>query len=620
MADPSPDEPPGRPLSGWEVLRFAATAALVVVVIASLAPSPPDSTEHLDYATFLERVDGGRIERVTIHQASGEVEGDTSTDGRFEAQGPPGGPPDADLARLDRHGVERNYAAAPTDWMASPLVLVLPLSLIVIMWFWLARRTGAPAGTGNAAVSAFTRCRARVADPERPSTAFADVAGYDGVKEEIREVVQFLRDPTGFAEIGAHIPKGILLVGPPGTGKTLLARAIAGEAQVPFLSITGSEFLEMYVGVGAARVRDLFATARKDTPAIVFVDEIDAIGRKRGAGLGGGHDEREQTLNQLLAEMDGFDAADGIVVVAATNRPDILDPALLRAGRFDRQVVVPLPTGTERRAILDVHSRGKPMAADADLDLIARGTPGMSGADLANLLNEAALIAVRRGAHRIGAAELDAARDRVLLGVQRTSLVLSPEDKRIVAYHEAGHAVLAAVLPGADPVHKVTILPAGMALGVTEQVPAQEHQIRRRPELDDVLAVRLGGRAAEEIAFGVASTGGHDDLVNATQLARRMVREWGMSERLGHIAWGTDGPVFLGEEVMHTRDYSDRTASLIDEEITRIIDTQASRAAGVLTEHRATLDAIASALLEHETLDAAQVVDLVATTAPPRVA
>ena len=452
---------------------------------------------------------------------------------------------------------------------------------------------------------------------ERPGSRFADVAGYESVKEEISEVVDFLRDPTAFSTIGARIPKGILLVGPPGTGKTLLARAVAGEAKVPFLSITGSEFLEMFVGVGAARVRDLFATARKQTPSIVFVDEIDAIGRKRGTGLGGGHDEREQALNQLLAEMDGFEASEGIVILAATNRPDILDPALTRAGRFDREIIVPLPTAVERRAILEVHCRDKLLTSDVDLDVTARGTPGMSGAELANLVNEAALIAVRRRADHITAVDLDAARDRVLLGLRRSSLALSIDEKRTVAYHEAGHALLAAVLPHADPVHKVTILPAGAALGATQQLPVTEHQIHRRAELEDALVVRLGGRAAEELAFGDASTGGHDDLVTATDLARRMVQEWGMSERLGHIAWGAQGPVFLGEDLIHTRDYSDETAHVIDEEIARILDRQADRAAAELAARRHQLDALAAALLDRETLDGAEVEHVLAAVEQP---
>jgi cell division protease FtsH len=548
-----------------------------------------------------------RVTKIEIHQTSGEIEGTLENGQDFTTQGPPGGIPDADVALLDRHDVRRTYAAEDSGAFGSILLYMLPFALIIVFFVWMSRR----ASSQLTGATAFTRSRARVHRTERSDTTFADIAGYDSVKEEIREVVEFLRDPSSFAAIGARIPKGILLVGPPGTGKTLFARALAGEAGVPFISITGSEFLEMFVGVGAARVRDLFATARKETPSILFVDEIDAIGRKRGTGLGGGHDEREQTLNQLLAEMDGFETTEGIVVLAATNRPDILDAALLRAGRFDRQVVIPLPTVTERLAILKVHARNKKIANDIDLDLIARGTPGMSGADLANLLNEAALIAVRRSAAEVAAEDLEAARDRILLGVRRSSLVLTPEEKRTVAYHEAGHAVLASLLPHADPVHKVTILPAGVTLGATEQVPTVERQLRRRAELDDALAVRLGGRASEELVFGEVSTGAADDLTAATELARRMVCEWGMSERLGHMAWGPKGPVFLGEDLIHTRDYSDRTARLIDTEVARLLEEQAARATRELQRSRDVLDTVAARLLEHETLEADEIASIV---------
>jgi len=609
---------------GWRsfasIYLWIAVMIGAVIALSLLLGSPADEeTEELDYAAFRARVAADQVAGVEIHQDSGKIEGRLDDRTRFEAQGPPGELPETDIRLLDAHDVDRNYAAEEaSNPLGSILLYVLPFLLIVGVLVWMSRRTTSQLS----GATGFTRSRARVTQTERPNTTFADIAGYDTVKEEIREVVEFLRDPSVFAAIGARIPKGILLVGPPGTGKTLFARAVAGEARVPFISITGSEFLEMFVGVGAARVRDLFATARKETPSIVFVDEIDAIGRKRGAGLGGGHDEREQTLNQLLAEMDGFETTQGIVMLAATNRPDILDPALLRAGRFDRQVVIPFPTATERTAILTVHSRGKRLAPDVDLDLIARGTPGMSGAELANLVNEAALIAVRRHAGEIAAGDLDAARDRVLLGLRRSSLVLSPDEKRTVAYHEAGHALLAAVLPHTDPVHKVTILPTGMTLGATQQLPTEERQIRQRPELDDALTVRLAGRAAEELVFGVASTGGHDDLVAATDLARHMVREWGMSERIGHIAWGAQGPVFLGEELIHTRDYSDETAHIIDEEITNMLDEQAARATDELAAHRAQLDALAAALLEHETLEGADITRILTGTPaagqPPR--
>ncbi|MCL4552481.1 MAG: ATP-dependent zinc metalloprotease FtsH, partial [Candidatus Marsarchaeota archaeon] len=385
------------------------------------------------------------------------------------------------------------------------------------------------------------KSKPKVYSTERPRTTFDDVAGYSSVKLEISEVVDFLKNAQRFREIGARIPKGILLVGPPGTGKTLLARAVAGEAGVPFLSVTGSDFMEMFVGVGASRVRDLFQTARKQAPAIIFIDEIDSIGRKRGAGLGGGHDEREQTLNQMLSEMDGFDTSEGVVVLAATNRPDILDPALLRAGRFDRQIVVPLPDLEERLPILKVHCRGKKIAADVDLSVVARGTPGMSGADLANLVNEAALYAVRRSSPEIHMEDFEAARDRVLMGQKRESMVLSDEEKERVAYHEGGHAVLAYVLPNADPVHKVTILPTGFALGVTQQLPLEERHIYPEEYIEDSLAVRMGGRVAEMLIYGDLSTGANNDLVGNTELARKMVREWGMSSRIGPRAWGSQG-------------------------------------------------------------------------------
>jgi cell division protease FtsH len=457
------------------------------------------------------------------------------------------------------------------------------------------------------------RSRAKVYTTEKPKTTFQDVAGYGPVKEEIAEVVDFLKNPGKFREIGARIPKGVLLVGPPGTGKTLIARAVAGEAGVPFISVTGSDFMEMFVGVGAARVRDLFQTARKQAPAIIFVDEVDSIGRKRGAGLGGGHDEREQTLNQMLAEMDGFEASEGIVMMAATNRPDVLDPALLRPGRFDRQIMVPLPTQDERVAILKVHFRDKRIGPDVDVNVIARGTPGMSGADLANLVNEAALFAVRRGKKEIYAEDFDAARDRVLMGLKRESMALSEEEKEVVAYHEGGHAVLAYVLEHADPVHKVTILPTGMALGVTQQLPVEERHIYKKDYITDSLVVRLGGRIAEELVYGHLSTGAQNDLVGCTELARKMVREWGMSDRIGPMAWGSQGAVFLGEDLVHTRDYSDETARVIDEEVERILREEEERARKVLGEHRAGLEAVARSLLERETLDGAEVGRLVDT-------
>ncbi|MFN8050162.1 MAG: ATP-dependent zinc metalloprotease FtsH [Acidimicrobiales bacterium] len=600
-----PTTPFAAPPRRWRVLFYVVLALLTIgmLVVWRGGVATAGSSGTVDYATFLGRVTHGKVSSVTLHVGSGEIEGEDSNGKAFTAQGPPGGLPDADLALLARHHVSRIYAAEPSNALSTILVSVLPVLLIVGAILWMSRRAGRQLG----GLASFGRSKARLDHSKQPTTTFADVAGYEAVKAEISEVVDFLREPSRFQAMGARIPKGILLVGPPGTGKTLFARAVAGEAGVPFLSITASEFLEMFVGVGAARVRDLFETARKERPCIVFVDEIDAIGRKRGAGLGGGQDEREQTLNQLLAEMDGFTVTEGIVMLAATNRPDILDPALLRAGRFDRQVVIPLPTQQERVEILKVHAAGKQMAPEVDFELIARGTPGMSGADLANLVNEAALNAVRRGGYAIGPDDFDAARDRLLMGLRRSSLVVSDEEKRLLAHHEAGHAVLAELLDHADPVHKVTILPTGVALGATQQMPDRESLLLLRPELDDAIAVQLGGRAAEELVFGVASTGAHDDLIGATQLARRMVTEWGMSERLGHLAWGSSSAVFLGEDLIQTRDFSDETARVIDEETERILEDQAARARELLERHRGALEAVAAALLAHETLSGDEV-------------
>jgi cell division protease FtsH len=618
-----PPEPPGRnprpspprpatPRSRW--LPWVIIAVIVIaVVVWQTAPSSSPNAAKLDYSTFLSQVNKGVVDQIKYDSGSGKITGSYKAgqeqDGKstFETTGPQNGLPDADITLLNDKGVGRNYKAPSSDWLGTVLTFVIPLGLLVLFFVWLSRRQAGQMG----AVMNIGRSRAKVYNTEKPKTTFADVAGYGAVKEEIKEVVDFLKLPGKFKEIGARIPKGVLLVGPPGTGKTLIARAVAGEAGVPFVSVTGSDFMEMFVGVGAARVRDLFQTAKKQAPAIIFVDEIDSIGRKRGAGLGGGHDEREQTLNQMLAEMDGFEATEGIVMMAATNRPDVLDPALLRPGRFDRQILVPLPTQEERVEILRVHMRDKKIAPDVDVNVVARGTPGMSGADLSNLVNEAALFAVRRGESSVFAADFEAARDRVLMGLKRESMALTEEEKEIVAYHEGGHAVLAYVLEHADPLHKVTILPTGMALGVTQQLPVEERHIYKREYIADSLVVRLGGRVAEELVFGHQSTGASNDLVGNTELARRMVREWGMSDRIGPMAWGSQGAVFLGEDLMHTRDYSDETARVIDEEVERILRDEEARTRKVLTEHRAGLDAVASALLAKETLEGKEVEELV---------
>jgi len=583
------------------------------LLLGNLGRGP--SREELGYAEFLDNVRSDQVDRVRIDQMTGKIDGVLKNGEEFQVNGPQNTIPDEDIRVLDEHKVKRNYKPRSSDFIGSMIVWFLPIFILVGLWWWMGRRAqGQMAGIMN-----IGRSKAKVYTTEKPKTTFADVAGYDGVKEEITEVVDFLKNAGKFKEIGARIPKGVLLVGPPGTGKTLIARAVAGEAGVPFMSVTGSDFMEMFVGVGASRVRDLFQTARKQAPAIIFVDEIDSIGRKRGAGLGGGHDEREQTLNQMLSEMDGFETTEGIVMMAATNRPDILDPALLRPGRFDRQIVVPLPTQSERREILEVHCKDKRIGPDVDQDVLARGTPGMSGADLANLVNEAALFAVRRGADKVAARDFEDARDRVIMGQRRESMALSDEEKEAIAYHEGGHAVLAYVLPNADPVHKVTILPTGMALGVTQQLPLEEKHIYRQDYIEDSLVVRLGGRLAEEAVYNTLSTGANNDLVGCTELARKMVREWGMSSRIGPMAWGSQGAVFLGEDLMHTRDYSDETARVIDEEVERILREQEERGRRVLRQHRKGLDAVAAALLEHETIDGAEVGRLVDEAAGRRV-
>ena len=610
---PPPPPSPGRSsrsgTGGRESLPRWSIWVLAGVVLAVLVlPTFMNRTDRqeIDYSDMLARVSQDEVREITWDNNDGSISGELKNGTEFESNGPLE-PSEDDRALFREHDVTVKFDTPGGSWFTALLPLLIPVALFVGI-FWLMQRRAASQMGG---IMSIGRSRAKTYTTERPGTTFADVAGYEGVKQEIREVVDFLRHPERFAEIGARIPKGVLLVGPPGTGKTLIARAVAGEAGVPFLSVTGSDFMEMFVGVGASRVRDLFQNARKLGRAIIFVDEIDSIGRKRGAGLGGGHDEREQTLNQMLSEMDGFEATEGIVMMAATNRPDILDPALLRPGRFDRQVVVPLPEIDERRAILEVHCKSKRLAADVDLDVVARGTPGMSGADLANLVNEAALFAVRDGSDEIRNSDFEQARDRVLMGQRRDSMALSDAEKEVIAYHEAGHAVCAAVLPNADPVHKVTILPIGMALGVTQQLPVDERHLYRQDYIEDSLVVRMGGRVAEELVFGVISTGANNDLVGSTELARKMVSEWGMSTRVGPMAWGSSGQVFLGEDLIHTRDYSDETARVIDEETERILRVQEERCRETLRQHRKGLDLVARALLEHETIDGAEVTRLI---------
>ncbi len=612
---PAPEGSPNRSdvrLPRWAVLLLAA---MLIALVAFPLLSPSDSSSQITFQELRQEVEAGNVAKIVYDNNTGHIDGDYENEdrGSFQTTGP------VPLSDADRELFDANTTlsfSTPQAGLADVLIqvglqILLPLLLIGGLIIWWSRRAQGQMG----GIMSIGRSRAKTYSTERPGTTFADVAGYAGVKQEVTEVIDFLKTPQKFGEIGARIPKGILLVGPPGTGKTLIARAVAGEAGVPFLSVSGSDFMEMFVGVGASRVRDLFESARKHGRAIIFVDEIDSIGRKRGAGLGGGHDEREQTLNQMLAEMDGFEPSEGIVMMAATNRPDVLDPALLRPGRFDRQVVVPLPGLEDRREILDVHVKHKRIADDVDLDVVARGTPGMSGADLANLVNEAALFAVRSGADSIHRQHFEAARDRILLGQKRDTLALSDEEKESIAYHEGGHAVCAALLPHADPVHKVTIIPSGMALGVTHQLPASERHLLRQNYLEDSIVVAMGGRVAEEIVYGIASTGASNDLMVATERARRMVREWGMSERIGPMAWGSQGQVFLGEDLMQTRDYSDDTARVIDEEVERILREQETRCRALLEENRAGLDLVAKALLEFETIDGAEVTRLIAVGA-----
>ncbi len=546
---PPPPPPPGRSRTpgrqgrDQQVPRWAIWALVIALIAVFLLPGflTPDSRKSIDYSDMLERISndnsGDDVASLEWNNTNGSISGKLEDGTEFTSNGPLE-PSEQDRQLFADNGVELKFVTPQSSILETLIPLLIPVLLLVGFFWFMQRRAQSQMG----GIMSIGRSKAKTYSTERPGTTFADVAGYDGVKQEIKEVVDFLRHPERFAEIGARIPKGVLLVGPPGTGKTLIARAVAGEAGVPFLSVTGSDFMEMFVGVGASRVRDLFQNARKLGRAIIFVDEIDSIGRKRGAGLGGGHDEREQTLNQMLSEMDGFEATEGIVMMAATNRPDILDSALLRPGRFDRQVVVPLPELEERKAILAVHCKSKRLAPDVDLDVVGRGTPGMSGADLANLVNEAALFAVRSGSDVIRRSDFEEARDRVLMGQRRESMALSDSEKEVIAYHEAGHAVSAAVLPNADPVHKVTILPMGMALGLTQQLPLDERHIYRQDYIQDSLVVRMGGRIAEELVFGVISTGANNDLVGSTELARKMVSEWGMSTRVGADGVGPERP------------------------------------------------------------------------------
>ncbi len=574
------------------------TAALFL-----LSTPTSSNVEQLSYTQLKSDVAAGQVASVALG-SDGSVSGQLANGTKFTSSYPVGLQDAQFVELLDQHNVQVSTQSARTSaW--SVLLNLLPLVVIVALFVWSGRATGRQlAGVGG-----IGRSRGKVYDTERPATTLADVAGYEGAKREVNEVVDFLRHPGCYRRTGAVGPKGMLMVGPPGTGKTLLARAVAGQAGVPFISVTGSSFVEMFVGVGAARVRDLFLDARRLAPSIVFVDEIDAIGQRRGGTLVS-NDERDQTLNQLLAEMDGFDPSTGVVVIAATNRPEVLDPALLRPGRFDRQVVIPLPNQQERKAILTVHSQGKPLGPDVDLQVVARATPGFSGADLANLVNEAAIFAVRAGRQVIDAQDFAEATDRVLLGRRDSSTALLPQEKHAVAVHESGHALVAALSQHADPVAKVTILPAGQALGATQQLPIDERHLYSESYLKDSLAISMGGRAAELLVFGETSTGATNDLTGATDLATRMVREFGMSPTLGPVGFASGSPLYLGGEQVKSRPYAEATQRIIDQEVATLLREAEQRATVTLTNHRPALECLTELLLERETIDGTAVDDI----------
>jgi cell division protease FtsH len=598
-SDPSterrrPAAPPPPP--AWR--NWLLVVGLVVSVLILFWPQREPSVSELSYTEFLSRVKAGEIATAVI-DPSGAVSGTFENGGDYATQIPIA-LQDPDLAKeLQASGVEITGEGEPGASVLGVILSFLPFLLLIGVYLYIGRRAQRQLAGG---IGGIIGSRAKVYDAEAPSTRFSDVAGYEGAKQEISEVVDFLKNPQRYAKAGAMGPRGVLMVGPPGTGKTLLARAVAGEAGVPFLAITGSGFVELFVGVGASRVRDLFNDAKKRAPAIIFIDEVDAIGQRRGAGFST-NDEREQTLNQLLAEMDGFDRSTGVVVLAATNRPEVLDPALLRPGRFDRHVEIPLPNQKERAAILTVHAKGKSLAADVDFEVVARSTPGFSGADLANLVNEAAIFAVRAGRETITAEDFSGARDRILLGRREASNALLPEEKRAVAVHETGHAIVAALSENADPVAKVTILPRGRALGVTEQLPEDERRIYPESYLLDSLTIRLGGRAAERLVLGEMSSGASNDLAGATQLATRMVREFGMSPRLGPVGFSEDGPQYLGAQQLTTRQYAEETQRVIDEEVTRLLKEADDRAGALLESRRDALEEVVALLLERETID-----------------
>ena len=591
------------PMFVRRVLPWLLVGAVALFLASLVSAKTPSDATALNYTAFYQDLNAGKVRTATLSpqgQQTVAVKGQLTNGTKYTTTllASP------DLAtQLKSHGVQTVNVQQPsqTPWWVSALGSILPVLLIVgLLFFMMQRAQGAGGG-----VMQFGRSRARLAGEERRRVTFEDVAGVDEEKEELQEVVDFLKHPKRYLELGARIPKGVLLFGEPGTGKTLLARAVAGEAGVPFFSISGSDFVEMFVGVGASRVRDLFDQAKKSAPCIVFIDEIDAVGRMRGAGYGGGHDEREQTLNQLLVEMDGFGVNEGIIVMAATNRPDVLDPALLRPGRFDRQVVIHKPDLVGRKGILEVHSRGKPLDKDVDLEVLARRTPGFTGADLANLMNEAALLTARRRKKRIGMPELEEAIERVIAGPEKKSRVISEKEKRVVAYHEAAHALVGKLLPHTDPVHKLSIIPRGMAMGYTLSLPVEDRYLVTKDEILDRVTMALGGRAAEDLVFGDITSGAYDDLERATKQIRRLITEYGMSDALGPMTYGTkQEQVFLGRDILRERNYSEEVAAAIDQEVRRLVTECYERAKHLLEQNRDKLNRVAEALLERETLEA----------------
>jgi cell division protease FtsH len=587
-------------LNAYKSLIIWLVIGVMMIALFNLLNVPKKGEEELIFSDFMTKLEAGEVEDVTI---KGSIINGQLKDGKkfrtFSAEYP-------DLVSTLRDNKVK-ITVKPEEqnpWYWNLFFSWGPIIFLVVIWIFFMRQmqTG-----GNKALS-FGKAKAKLISEKSVKITFADVAGIDEAKAEVQEIIDFLKDPQKFQKLGGKIPKGVLLVGAPGTGKTLLARAIAGEAGVPFFSMSGSDFVEMFVGVGASRVRDLFEQAKKSSPCIIFIDEIDAVGRHRGAGLGGGHDEREQTLNQLLVEMDGFETNAGVIIIAATNRPDVLDPALLRPGRFDRQVVVPQPDVKGRLEILKVHTRNKPIDEKVNLDEIARGTPGFSGADLENLVNEAALLAARKGKTSVEKSDFEAAKDKVLMGVERKSMIISDTEKKNTAYHEAGHALVAQMTPGTDPLHKVSIIPRGRALGVTQQLPIDDRYTYSKDYLMKALTILMGGRAAEELALHHMTTGAGNDLERATDLARKMVTEWGMSDKLGPLTFGKkEEQIFLGREIARHKDYSEKTAVDIDEEVKGIVLDAYKKAKDLLTENRDLLEVFAKTLLEKETLDGPEI-------------